>query len=460
MYPHIVGSAEERDTMLREQVFPSIASGNTILFLGAGASVTEEQKFLSSNLMEYHKAKEGFEISTDDITEYIDVLSKNPRFDRRRFDDQVAGYLRLLQPAKFHSTIARLPWKEIITTNYDLLVERAHDSLRGTSDENYKLIVARDQQAYRYRLAADEVVYVKLNGCISDPSAYPLVFSSADFERARRFYQVVLQALENLSPKIQFLSIGYSFSDPFAQALLKRFDRFNYRNRREMLLVDPLVQAARLPALAEVHIRRLLWGSRRAPNAAKAVASSSSVSQRSRFPFFTATPAPATPPRGTGSNRQESRKSLQADFGLAPPGSDRPGATTWLRRAGTRRPEPATRTAASRQSWLQNPSRDLNRALDRRLSRTAVPPLARHQSHADWMMQAFRLGLHPLHAIQALTRGGLPVADAVQAVSLTRTALRNRDGLDFGPHGGPRSHPLEAEGFGWGSLCEMTTVTD
>ena len=86
------------------------------------------------------------------------------------------------------------------------------------------------------------------------------------------------------------------------------------------------------------------------------------------------------------------------------------------------------------------------------------------------MMQAFRLGLHPLHAIQALTRGGLPVADAVQAVALTRAALRNpaktgilltakalglpalpcttrRDGLDLGPHDGPRSLPVKAGGL-------------
>jgi hypothetical protein len=96
-----------------------------------------------------------------------------------------------------------------------------------------------------------------------------------------------------------------------------------------------------------------------------------------------------------------------------------------LERAAQHRPESAARTAALRQSWLQNPSRDLNRALDRRLSRTAVPPPARHQSPAEWTKQAVRLGLHPLHAVQALTRGGLPVADAVQAVSLTRSALRS-----------------------------------
>jgi hypothetical protein len=96
-----------------------------------------------------------------------------------------------------------------------------------------------------------------------------------------------------------------------------------------------------------------------------------------------------------------------------------------LERAATRRPEPAARTTTLRQAWMQNPSRDLNRALDRRLSRSAVPPLAPHQSPADWMAKAVRLGLHPLHAIQVLTRGGLPVADVVQAVSLTRAALRN-----------------------------------
>jgi hypothetical protein len=96
-----------------------------------------------------------------------------------------------------------------------------------------------------------------------------------------------------------------------------------------------------------------------------------------------------------------------------------------LEQAAKRRPEPAARTADLRQSWMQSLSHDLNRTLDRRLSRTAMPPLAPHQSPADWMAKAVRLGLHPLHAIQVLTRGGLPLADAAQAVSLTRATLRN-----------------------------------
>jgi hypothetical protein len=33
--------------------------------------------------------------------------------------------------------------------------------------------------------------------------------------------------------------------------------------------------------------------------------------------------------------------------------------------------------------------------------------------------------MHPLHTIQALTRGGLPLADAANAVSLARAAIRS-----------------------------------
>lgn len=96
-----------------------------------------------------------------------------------------------------------------------------------------------------------------------------------------------------------------------------------------------------------------------------------------------------------------------------------------LGRAAKRVPEPARRTVALRQWWMQNLSRDLNRALDRRLSSAGVPTLAPGQSPSDWIAQAFRHGLHPFHAVQALTRGGVPLADAARAVSLVHSTIRN-----------------------------------
>jgi hypothetical protein len=96
-----------------------------------------------------------------------------------------------------------------------------------------------------------------------------------------------------------------------------------------------------------------------------------------------------------------------------------------LERAATRSPEPALRKTAVREKWLQHPSRDFHRALDRRLSRARLSAPGRDQSPRDWAALAFRAGMHPLHTIQALTRGGLPLADAANAVSLARAAIRS-----------------------------------
>jgi hypothetical protein len=239
---------------LHEVVFPKIADRQTVLFLGAGASVTDKKMFLSDQIMKLYSAKEGIQLDTTDIIDFVDTLSSNPSFSRNDFDEFVDSLLSKLRITDVHQIIASIPWKEIITTNFDLLIEKAFDELIGTPDENLKRHVARKPSEYYYTPDNDEVRYVKLNGCLSDKRQYPLVFSSKDFERVASFYKMVLKPLENLSPRIQFLSVGYSFSDDFSKALLSRFDKYNNRARRWMLSVDPFVENARLPYFTERRI--------------------------------------------------------------------------------------------------------------------------------------------------------------------------------------------------------------
>ena len=252
---HITDIQEKGNEILRRDIFPNIISGNTILFLGAGASITDEKVYLSSQLMDYHKAESGNSYQTDNIIDYVDVLSRNPQFDRKEFDDIVEKCLRNLEPIAFHTTIARLPWKEIITTNLDIIVEKAFDRILTTSDKNRILKSVKNLPEYHYNPANDEIKYIKLNGCISDRTKYPFIFSTRDFESVNNFYKIVLQSLEHMSPRIQFLVIGYSFRDPFAKFLLDRFDRYNYRNKRDILLVDPTIQEDMLPYLESSNIR-------------------------------------------------------------------------------------------------------------------------------------------------------------------------------------------------------------
>ena len=252
---HITDVEKKGSETLRRDIFPNIVSSNTILFLGAGASITDDKVYLSSQLMDYHKAESGNSYQTDNIIEYVDVLSRNPQFDRKEFDDVVEKCLRNLEPTAFHTTIARLPWKEIITTNLDIIVEKAFDRILSTSDKNKILKPVKSLPEYHYNPANDEIKYIKLNGCISDRTKYPFIFSTRDFDSVNSFYKIVLQALEYMSPRIQFLVIGYSFRDPFAKFLLDRFDRYNYRNKRDILLVDPTIQGDMLPYLENNNIR-------------------------------------------------------------------------------------------------------------------------------------------------------------------------------------------------------------
>jgi hypothetical protein len=50
---------------LHDVVFPSIATGRTILFLGAGASVTDKKKFLSKELIDLYSVRKGINLETN-----------------------------------------------------------------------------------------------------------------------------------------------------------------------------------------------------------------------------------------------------------------------------------------------------------------------------------------------------------------------------------------------------------
>lgn len=235
-----------RDQNRLLDLFETISSGNTILFLGAGASVGDK-KYLSSEIIEYYESHIGKSYDTVDITEFVDVLSADPEFNRIEFDSFVERMLRKLKISDAHKTIATIPWREIITTNYDLLIEQAYDSVRDSSDFTYELYPVRALREYRYTPDNSQIKYIKLNGCISDKKRYPLLFSTDDFNGAKKFYKTVLQDLRNLSDKITILTIGYSFSDDFANQLFKRFDSFNFRERRWIYSIDPYVNTHRYP---------------------------------------------------------------------------------------------------------------------------------------------------------------------------------------------------------------------
>lgn len=255
--PHIIDLNKDREHL--HSVFEKIAEGNTILFLGAGASVTNKI-YLSSHIINYYEDKVGKNYNINDITKFLDVLEARSTFDRRKFDDMVADLLKNLKTSDHHKIIASIPWKQILTTNYDLLLEQAYDDNRGTSNHIMDIVPVKSLKEYNsYYEANNEIRYIKLNGCLSDKGEYPFIFSSDDFKRAKKFHRNVLKKLKNPSHKINFLSAGYSFSDSFAFRFFDDFDSFSFSERRWIYNIDPFVDDELLPYFEnkKIHVIKL-----------------------------------------------------------------------------------------------------------------------------------------------------------------------------------------------------------
>ncbi|GAB3504804.1 hypothetical protein GCM10027341_35620 [Spirosoma knui] len=208
--------------------------------------INYKQKFLSHQLIKYYEEETGQNFDTNDIVEFVDIMSSNPIFSRANFDNFVQDLLSSLRPEDHHKTILSIKWREIITTNFDLLLEQTYDEVKETSNCAFKLIPVRSNKEYNSYLSNDEVRYVKLNGCLIDKSKYPLVFSTDDFKKADSFYKKVFNPIKNLSPKVNLLSVGYSYSDPLAKIILEHFDKHNYRNGKLIYSLDPYVSDFRL----------------------------------------------------------------------------------------------------------------------------------------------------------------------------------------------------------------------
>jgi hypothetical protein len=233
---HILDFKEQKTEL--NEIFSKISDGNSILFLGAGASIGEK-KYLSKEIIELYEEYLGKQYNENDVTNFVDILSADPEFNRTHFDNEVENMLRKLKFTEEHKILASLPWRQIITTNYDLLIEQAYDEIKSSSNYEYDIIPIREQKANNYFNSNNEIKYIKLNGCISDKGRYPLAFSSDDFSRLKSFYKTVLNELKNLSSDISLITIGYSFNDQFGKKLLEKFDSYNYRDKKWIINIDP-----------------------------------------------------------------------------------------------------------------------------------------------------------------------------------------------------------------------------
>lgn len=147
----------------------AIREGRAVLFLGAGASVGASRadgkkiptaKELGARISEKFLGP-GFDGA--DFKTICDFAASAQSV--RALQTFIHEELLSFEPADFHRLIPTFIWAGIATTNYDLVIEAAYNSV---NDRLQDLIVnCSDGDSAAEKLGVNGVLYVKLHGCIT-----------------------------------------------------------------------------------------------------------------------------------------------------------------------------------------------------------------------------------------------------------------------------------------------------
>ncbi|OJX33128.1 MAG: hypothetical protein BGO86_03795 [Chryseobacterium sp. 36-9] len=230
-------------TQIFNDLFKDIAEGNVVLFLGAGSSVSESKKYLSKQLLEYYRDLKNIDYQPldNDIVDFVDKVFSLPDYDRLDFDYNITKWLKKnVKPEDFHKYAVTLPWLSIITTNIDLVLEDAVEY--QNYEDNFEFIRSYSEFVKSLGIG-DKCKVIKLHGCISDSSKYPLLFSTSDFERNNKFYIKLFNQIRGWSDNIKILFVGYSFNDRFGSLFLNLFQK-ELKSRQFYMLSPNLDESA------------------------------------------------------------------------------------------------------------------------------------------------------------------------------------------------------------------------
>jgi len=214
--------AQSRQSLLAE-MSQEIVRGNCILFLGAGSSMACESPsgggltglgLAQSMVQELGEDPQQFPVGLQEVSEYYEAF--NPQH-RRALDDFVYRRLHDLRPSLGHMLLTVLPWKAIITTNYNRAVETGYEVAATRGITRYSCIPLRtDQEVKGFSAGPEQIALYKPHGCLqlrNDPNAPPMVLTAKDYFNSTKKRVEIYSHIRSLAGRFSTLFVGYSLVD-------------------------------------------------------------------------------------------------------------------------------------------------------------------------------------------------------------------------------------------------------
>ncbi len=223
---------------LTEVIFPLLQQGDVILILGPSIILDETSPFLMDKIIEKYmndKNIPAFNYGSN-IQKFVDILFSDSNYRRPDFNKYITNYISKLPIPVVYQRLKNINWKQIITTNFDTLLEQSFD-INSESGKKFKIVF--DERERGYETSSKEIKLIKLNGCASRMDEYPYRISEKDLDKVKKYYKKVFNDLgNNVSTSILILAIGFSDGDKSAQYLFEMIEKINYRNGKSIYLID------------------------------------------------------------------------------------------------------------------------------------------------------------------------------------------------------------------------------
>jgi len=226
---------------LPSNLLQGIQQGNVVLFLGAGASLgaahPKNHKIPSANALrdlisDNYLAGELKDRSLAVVAEYAANEQSLPLLQKF-----VRDLITDFQPSNAHKLVPTFQWHGIVTTNYDLLVERAYEQVSDRVQELIPFVKNGQPVETESKKHTNGLQYLKLHGCINHylDREIPFVLSTEQFVKYAKHRTRLFNRFQDWGMEFPILFCGYSVSDPNIQTIL--FDLFDMDRHRPTFFV-------------------------------------------------------------------------------------------------------------------------------------------------------------------------------------------------------------------------------
>lgn len=203
-----------------EQIKLYMAKRRVTAFVGAGFSLNAEmpshvkmktwtqlrEDFLNKLYGDNEEAKKNDHNDVVQLASLIDA-----EFKRNELDEILEAALpdRMIRPGKLHRMLVRLKWRDILTTNYDTLIERAAEE----EIQKYQLVTNKETLLYQ-----PSPRIIKLHG--SFPNIRPYIMTKEDYRKYPMEHPEMVNTARQCFLESLMCLIGFSGDDPNFQSWL------------------------------------------------------------------------------------------------------------------------------------------------------------------------------------------------------------------------------------------------